>query len=91
MAENVDGQVTHQGKNLYELTKRLVRDADQANEVLASLKEMLDHINKGKGAVGAVVKKDELHAELIKTVKQLNESLNEMAKTAESIRKRWGL
>ena len=88
--EKADVQLTHQGENLDKLTERLVRSTEAFNETFASLEEILKRFEEGKGTVGALIQKEELHEKLVKTVDEMNDALEEIRKMAESIRRRWG-
>jgi phospholipid/cholesterol/gamma-HCH transport system substrate-binding protein len=90
LTERADVQLAHQGENLDKLTERLVRSTDAFNETFASLDEILKRFEQGKGSIGALIQKDELHEKLVKTLDEMNEALEEIRKMAESIRRRWG-
>ena len=89
-AEKLDSQVTRQGKNLDQLTEGLRKSADAVSDTLASLDEILKRFNEGKGTVGALVQKDELHEKMVQAVDRMNDALIEIRKMAEGIRRKWG-
>lgn len=88
--EKLDTQVDRQGENFDKLTTGLRKSADAVNQTLASLDEILRRFNEGKGTIGSLVKKDDMHEKLVKAVDQMNEALIEIRKMAEAIRRKWG-
>lgn len=90
LSEKLDSQLTHQGENLDKVSAGLLSNTKAVNQTLASLDEILTRFNEGKGTIGALVAKDDVHEKLVKTIDQMNETLVELRKTLEAIRRRWG-
>ena len=90
VAGKLDSQITRQGKNLDQLTDGFRKSADGINDTLASLDEILKQFNEGKGTVGALIRKEELHEKMVKAVDRMNDALLEIRKMAEAIHRKWG-
>jgi phospholipid/cholesterol/gamma-HCH transport system substrate-binding protein len=86
----LDVQATRIGDQMEGVAESLRKSLATAGETLASLGEVLTRIKEGRGTVGALVNKDELHEKLIKAVDELNDALIEIGKMADGIRRRWG-
>ena len=47
-------------------------------------------MSEGKGSVGALLQKDDMHEKLIETIDEMNAALKEVKRTTEAIRRKWG-
>jgi len=90
LTEAADAKLTHQDKNLDKLTLALIKTTDTLNETLRSLDEILKRMRAGKGSVGALLNKDDLHEKMVKTVERMNEALLGIKEMTDAIRRKWG-
>jgi phospholipid/cholesterol/gamma-HCH transport system substrate-binding protein len=86
LSDNLTLQINRQGKNLDELKAGLITNVESINRTLGTLNDILVMLKDGKGTLGALVGRNDLYEKLIRTVEDLNSTLEETKKTVTFIR-----
>ncbi|HUV40000.1 MAG TPA: MlaD family protein [Planctomycetota bacterium] len=90
LTENTDARIDRQSENLDKLTTALVKTTGNLDETLRSLDEILKRMQAGKGSIGALLNRDDLHEKMVKTVERMNEALIGIREMTDAIRRKWG-
>lgn len=83
----LDQTVARQSESADDFIRRLNTNSESLEKLLQSLLDISEAINQGKGTMGRMVTGDELHRELIATLKKSQEMVDSIRQTIEYIEK----
>jgi phospholipid/cholesterol/gamma-HCH transport system substrate-binding protein len=82
---NLDETVAEQSKSAQEFIRRLNANSESVDELLQSMLDISKSIDQGRGTMGKIVTDDELHRELVITLKKSQEAVDSLKRTVEYI------
>jgi len=83
----LDQTVARQSESADDFVRRLNTNSESLEELLKSLLDISAAINQGKGTMGQMVANDQLHRELLATLKKTQETADALKRTVEYIDK----